>query len=96
MKTTLSSSSLVHLPLINHKGIIFFIRPQLIIIIINIGTGSVIIDRTIFANKPNILIVNGPQSSVFLVDVTVPHDESLFKAQTEKRLDLAHDVTHMM
>lgn len=59
---------------------------------------SVITDRTILANKPDIVLMDRAQSRVFLVDITIPHDENLVKAETEKRrkyLDLAHEVTDM-
>ncbi|CAH2084520.1 unnamed protein product [Euphydryas editha] len=55
-------------------------------------------DRTILANKPDIVVMDRAQSRVFLVDITIPHDENLVKAETEKKrkyLDLAHEIVDM-
>ncbi|CAH2075369.1 unnamed protein product, partial [Iphiclides podalirius] len=57
-----------------------------------------ITDRTIVANKPDIVVMDRAQSRVFLVDITIPYDENLVKAETDKKtkyLDLAHEVTDM-
>ncbi|CAH2052194.1 unnamed protein product, partial [Iphiclides podalirius] len=59
---------------------------------------SIITDRTIVANKPDIVLMDRAQSRVFLVDITIPYDENLVKAETDKKtkyLDLAHEVTDM-
>ncbi|CAH2059309.1 unnamed protein product, partial [Iphiclides podalirius] len=55
---------------------------------------SIITDRTIVANKPDIVLMDRAQSRVFLVDITIPYDENLVKAETDKKtkyLDLAHE-----
>ena len=59
---------------------------------------SIITDRTIVANKPDIVLVDRSQRRAVLVDVTIPHDENLVKAEKDKvtkYLDLAHEVTAM-
>ncbi|XP_052744232.1 trypsin, alkaline C-like [Bicyclus anynana] len=59
---------------------------------------SIITDRTILANKPDIVVLDRAQSRVFLVDITIPYDENLVRAETEKKrkyLDLALEVTAM-
>ncbi|CAG9781775.1 unnamed protein product [Diatraea saccharalis] len=59
---------------------------------------SVITDRTVPANKPDIVLMDRAESRVFLVDVTVPFDENLVKAESDKKLkylNLAHEVTDM-
>ncbi|XP_063825313.1 uncharacterized protein LOC135074861 [Ostrinia nubilalis] len=57
---------------------------------------SIITDRTIVCNKPDIVVVDRSQRRTVLVDITIPHDENLVKAEKEKQskyLDLAHEVT---
>ncbi|CAK1595297.1 unnamed protein product [Parnassius mnemosyne] len=59
---------------------------------------AIITDRTILANKPDIVLMDRAQSRIFLVDITIPYDENLVKAETDKvtkYLDLAHEVTGM-
>ncbi|KAI8424045.1 hypothetical protein MSG28_002675 [Choristoneura fumiferana] len=59
---------------------------------------SVITDRTIVANKPDIVLTDRSNRQAVLVDVTIPHDENLVKAEKDKLskyLDLAHEVTAM-
>ncbi|CAG5021060.1 unnamed protein product [Parnassius apollo] len=59
---------------------------------------AIITDRTILANKPDIVLMDRAQSRIFLVDITIPYDENLVKAETDKQtkyLDLAHEVTDM-
>ena len=59
---------------------------------------SIITDRTIVANRPNIVLVVRSERRAVLVDITVPHDENLVKAEKDKLskyLDLAHEVTAM-
>ncbi|XP_045535408.1 uncharacterized protein LOC106709986 [Papilio machaon] len=59
---------------------------------------SIITDRTITANRPDIVIIDRSEGCVMLVDVTIPHDENLVKAEKEKLLkylDLAHEITAM-
>ena len=59
---------------------------------------SVITDRAVPENKPDIVVMDRAQSRVFLVDVTVPYDENLVKAESDKKLkylNLAHEVTEM-
>lgn len=58
----------------------------------------IITDRTIPPNKPDIVMMDRAQSKVFLVDVTIPHDENLVKAERDKLvkyLELADEVTEM-
>lgn len=59
---------------------------------------SIITDRTILANKPDIVLMDRAESRVFLVDITIPYDENLVRAEADKKtkyLDLAHEVTDM-
>ncbi|XP_052738597.1 uncharacterized protein LOC112058219 [Bicyclus anynana] len=42
---------------------------------------SIITDRTILANKPDIVVLDRAQSRVFLVDITIPYDENLVRAE---------------
>lgn len=59
---------------------------------------SIITDRTIVANKPDIVLVDRSERRAVLVDITVPHDENLVKAEKDKLskyLDLAHEITAM-
>ncbi|XP_063821249.1 uncharacterized protein LOC135071388 [Ostrinia nubilalis] len=56
---------------------------------------SIITDRTIVCNKPDIVVVDRSQRRAVLVDITIPHDENLVKAEKEKQskyLDLAHEI----
>ncbi|KAA5654928.1 hypothetical protein F3G58_31985 [Pseudomonas aeruginosa] len=58
----------------------------------------IITDRTILANKPDIVLMDRTESRVFLVDITIPYDENLVRAEADKKtkyLDLAHEVTDM-
>ncbi|XP_022836903.1 uncharacterized protein LOC111364281, partial [Spodoptera litura] len=58
----------------------------------------IITDRTILANKPDIVLMDQTESRVFLVDITIPYDENLVRAEADKKtkyLDLAHEVTDM-
>ncbi|KAI8422782.1 hypothetical protein MSG28_006527 [Choristoneura fumiferana] len=55
---------------------------------------SVITDRTIVANKSYIVLTDRSKCQAVLVDITIPHDENLVKAEKEKLskyLDLAHE-----
>ncbi|KAI8428025.1 hypothetical protein MSG28_002319 [Choristoneura fumiferana] len=55
---------------------------------------SVITDRTIVANKPDIVLTDRSNRQAVLVDITIPHDENLVKAEKDKLskyLDLAHE-----
>ncbi|KAA5659599.1 hypothetical protein F3G64_34350, partial [Pseudomonas aeruginosa] len=59
---------------------------------------SIITDRYIVANKPDIVIIDRSARRAVLVDVTIPHDENLVKAEKDKLikyLDLAHETTAM-
>ena len=59
---------------------------------------SIITDRTIVANKPDIVVIDRSARRVMIIDVTIPHDENLVKAEKEKQikyLDLAHEVVDM-
>lgn len=58
----------------------------------------IITDRTIVVNKPDIVIVDWSHRRAVLVDITMPHDENLVKAEKDKLskyFDLAHEVTAM-
>lgn len=58
----------------------------------------IITDRAVPPNKPDLVLVDREQSRVFLVDVTIPHDENLVKAERDKfakYLELADEVTEM-
>ncbi|CAG4996135.1 unnamed protein product [Parnassius apollo] len=55
---------------------------------------AVITDRTILANKPDIVLMDRAQSRIFLVDTTIPYDENLVKAEIDKQTKyLAHEMT---
>lgn len=59
---------------------------------------SVITDRTIIANRPDIVIIDRSTRKAVLVDITIPHDGNLIKAEIDKLSkyqDLAHEVTAM-
>lgn len=59
---------------------------------------SIITDRTIQANKPDIVIIDREAKRATLVDIAVPHDGNLIKKEAEKMLkylDLQHEVTKM-
>ncbi|XP_045535833.1 uncharacterized protein LOC123721337 [Papilio machaon] len=59
---------------------------------------SIITDRTIVANKPDIVIIDRSARHTIIVDVSIPHDCNLVKAETDKMskyLDLAHEITAM-
>ncbi|XP_069358840.1 uncharacterized protein [Maniola hyperantus] len=59
---------------------------------------SVITDRYIVANRPDIVLVDRSARRAIIVDVTIPHDDNLVKAEKEKvskYLDLAHEITAM-
>ncbi|CAH2234313.1 jg7452 [Pararge aegeria aegeria] len=48
---------------------------------------SIITDRKVLANKPDIVIMDRAQSRVFLVDITIPN---LVRAETEKNLRVSN------
>ncbi|RVE44451.1 hypothetical protein evm_010855 [Chilo suppressalis] len=55
----------------------------------------VITDRTIIANRPDIVLTDRLKRQAVLIDITIPHDENLVKAEKDKLskyLDLAHEV----
>ncbi|CAH2108107.1 unnamed protein product [Euphydryas editha] len=59
---------------------------------------SIITDRFIAANKPDIVLVDRSTRRAIIVDITIPHDDNLVKAEKEKLskyLDLAHEITAM-
>ncbi|KAJ8714401.1 hypothetical protein PYW07_002626 [Mythimna separata] len=59
---------------------------------------SIITDRTVVANKPDIVVVDRIGRRAIIVDISVPHDENLVKAEKEKQnkyIDLARDVVDM-
>ena len=59
---------------------------------------SIITDRTIMANKPDIVLIDRSIRRAVIVDITVPHDENLVKAEKDKHLkyvDLAHEIVDM-
>ncbi|XP_072943499.1 uncharacterized protein [Epargyreus clarus] len=54
--------------------------------------------RTIVANKPDIVVIDRSERHAIIVDITVPHDENLVKAEKDKQfkyLDLAREVVDM-
>lgn len=59
---------------------------------------SIITDRTIVANKPDIVLIDRSTRKAILVDIAVPHDVNLVKAENDKQtkyLDLAREITDM-
>ncbi|KAJ8723807.1 hypothetical protein PYW07_007787 [Mythimna separata] len=59
---------------------------------------SIITDRTVVANKPDIVVVDRIERRAMIVDITVPHDENLVKAEKDKEIkyiDLAREVVDM-
>ena len=55
-------------------------------------------DRTVVANRPDIVVIDRLERRTMIVDLTIPHDENLVKAEKEKQikyLDLAHEVRGM-
>ena len=59
---------------------------------------SIITDRTIVANKPDIVVIDRQARRTMIIDITIPHDENLVKAEKDKQikyLDLAHEVVDM-
>uniref|UniRef100_A0A2H1WHZ3 SFRICE_018216 n=1 Tax=Spodoptera frugiperda TaxID=7108 RepID=A0A2H1WHZ3_SPOFR len=59
---------------------------------------SIITDRTIVANKPDIVVVDRQARRTMIINITIPHDENLVKAEKDKQiryLDLAHEVVDM-
>ena len=59
---------------------------------------SIITDRTIVANKSDIVVVDRLERRAMIVDITVPHDENLVKAEKDIQIkyhDLACEVVDM-
>ncbi|RVE46395.1 hypothetical protein evm_008929 [Chilo suppressalis] len=59
---------------------------------------SIITDRTIVANKPDIVLIDRHERRAVVVDVAVPHDDNLVKAEKDKEnkyLDLAREIVDM-
>ncbi len=59
---------------------------------------TIITDRTIVANKPDIVVIDRSSRRTMIVDITIPHDENLVKAEKDKSskyLDLAHEIVDM-
>ncbi|CAB3260828.1 unnamed protein product [Arctia plantaginis] len=59
---------------------------------------SIITDRTIVANKPDIVVIDRLERRAMIVDIAVPHDENLVKVEKEKQikyLDLSHEIVDM-
>ncbi|CAH2232879.1 jg1199 [Pararge aegeria aegeria] len=59
---------------------------------------TIITDRYITANRPDIVVVDRSVRCVVIVDITIPHDDNLVKAEKEKvskYLDLVHEITAM-
>ncbi|CAH2243562.1 jg12873 [Pararge aegeria aegeria] len=59
---------------------------------------TIITDRYITANRPDIVLVDRSVRRAIIVDITIPHDDNLVKAEKEKvskYLDLAHEITAM-
>jgi hypothetical protein len=58
----------------------------------------IITDRTIFANKPDIVVIDRSARRAVIIDITIPHDENLVKTDKDKQikyLDLAREVVDM-
>ncbi|CAB3220135.1 unnamed protein product [Arctia plantaginis] len=58
----------------------------------------IITDRTIVANKPDIVVIDRLERRAMIVDITIPHDDNLLKAEKDKQvkyLDLAHEIVDM-
>ncbi|CAH2217828.1 jg26439 [Pararge aegeria aegeria] len=54
--------------------------------------------KYITANRPDIVLVDRSVRRAIIVDITIPHDDNLVKAEKEKvskYLDLAHEITAM-
>ncbi|CAH2265665.1 jg4915 [Pararge aegeria aegeria] len=59
---------------------------------------TIITDGYITANRPYIVLVDRSVRRAIIVDITIPHDDNLVKAEKEKvskYLDLAHEITAM-
>ncbi|CAB3261268.1 unnamed protein product [Arctia plantaginis] len=59
---------------------------------------SIITDRTIVANKPDIVVIDRLERRAMIVGIAVPHDENLVKVEKEKQiryLDLSHEIVDM-
>ncbi|CAH2218509.1 jg623 [Pararge aegeria aegeria] len=59
---------------------------------------TIITDRYITANRPDIVLVDRSVRRAIIVDITIPHDDNLVKADKEKvskYLDLVHEITAM-
>ncbi|CAK1581434.1 unnamed protein product [Parnassius mnemosyne] len=59
---------------------------------------SIITDRFIVANKPDIVVIDRTARKAIIVDISVPHDENLVKAENDKKIkyiDLAHEIVAM-
>uniref|UniRef100_A0A2H1WV36 SFRICE_037759 n=1 Tax=Spodoptera frugiperda TaxID=7108 RepID=A0A2H1WV36_SPOFR len=59
---------------------------------------STITDRTIVANKPDIVVINRLARRTVIIDIAIPHDENLEKVEKDKQikyLDLAYRVVDM-
>ena len=59
---------------------------------------SIITDRTVVCNKPDIVLIDRLERRAMIVDVTIPHDENLVKAEKEKQtkyVDLAREIVDM-
>ena len=59
---------------------------------------SIITDRTVVANKPDIVVIDRSERRAMIVDIAVPHDGNLVKAEKDKQvkyLDLAHEIVDM-
>lgn len=59
---------------------------------------SIITDRTIVANKPDLVMIDRSERRAMIIDITIPHDENLVKAEKDKQikyLDLAHEIVDM-
>jgi hypothetical protein len=58
----------------------------------------ILTDRTIPANRPDIVLIDRSKCVTYIIDVTIPHDENLEKANRDKilkYLDLAHEIKDM-
>ncbi|CAH2266837.1 jg8898 [Pararge aegeria aegeria] len=52
-------------------------------------------ERYITANRPSIVLLDRSVRRATIVDITIPHDDNLVKAEKEKVSYLAHDITAM-
>ena len=59
---------------------------------------TILTDKTILANRPDLIIVNKNEQNCLIVDVAVSDDVNVLKKETEKRLnykDLQREISRM-